>query len=167
MADLTPGMQALSQAFGIIQQAAAQKLGVGGAWAAIKANEQLTGTSWHPASIFDMNAMYSMAAGLRNAVTAFAASPDTQPIPSAAVATSWYSRSLSQFSLSPSYDIRYQVSYMENGQLATQWLTYTRDMLLPTTKSALIASIEEHAVSTLNNYDQSFLGVGNVEITAT
>lgn len=167
MADFTPGMAALSQAFGSIQRAARTKLGVAGAWAAVKLNEAQTGTSWHPATIQDMNRMYSLAAGLRNAAAVFAAAEDTQPIPAAAVAPSWYSRSLSQFSLSPSYDIRYQVHYLDNGVEASSWLTYTRDLLLPTTKLELIAKIELNARSSLADYNQQFLAINSVSIAMT
>lgn len=140
---LTAGMRSLLKYWGSIQTAAATRTGVAGAWAAVKEGAAAVTAEIEGASIFDMNALYGLAAGNRNAADRFMAAGTDQVFDPAWVGTTPSARTPAARFLSPTIRARVNYTYLtETGELVNAWGTTVIEAPGTLTKEQLIATIE-------------------------
>jgi hypothetical protein len=138
---LTEGMQSLLKLWGSIQAAAGTRLGVSGAWAAVKEAGYLSGPTGGGATIQDMNALYGLAVSGRNAATVLNSAGPGSVITSTMIGLTPNARTLAARNASPAYNIRINYSYMFAGEFDTDFITVQAPYQLDMTTTALLSTL--------------------------
>lgn len=158
----------LAAYFGVIQNAVSQRKNTSELYANLRAAFAESGQTFQGIPIGAVSTARGLAAQIRNTREAFTAAPGDSTIDASMVAQNWYSRPLSDQNILPSYDIRFQHTYISEGETFTEWRTVTNLDLAGFTKDELIAQLDEiAAVDFVAHYEGiQHVSVGAVEISA-
>lgn len=151
--------------WGAIQKAVSNRATTKDLWAAVKDAAQQEGASLQGVTPFHMNALRSLAIGIRNSKESFEKASPTSPITSDMISTNINSNPLGTRNTVPMYQIRYQHNVVQDDEQFTTWRTSLFTGELPTTKEDLIAELDAQAELIAHDYGQEHVGIQNIEIS--
>lgn len=163
------GVTNLLAYWGSIQAAASQRLGVAGAWAALRTALNLGPTTAVSgvASLQDMNTVYGLAVGNRSAGEAFAAATPDAAIDASMIGSTPNARAASVAEASPLYNIRTQYSYTTTGETKSDWVTVqVPQSLTGFTVGDLQAMVETLASAIITSYGITTVAFTGLAISA-
>lgn len=166
---LTAGIKSLLGQWGSINAAASQRLGVSGAWSAVKEGMGLTPTQTAVgvATIADMNAVYGLAAGNRNAMETLGAAADSASITAEMVGLTPNARSLSARNAAPAHNVRIAFTHTVTGTMQTDWATIQLAGSLDSyTKGSLLDYLSTVAGTLVTAYGWTTVTMTTVSINA-
>ena len=166
---LTPGVRNLLSYWGSISNAASNSLGVAGAWDALRDALGISqGTSVKGfASIQDMNAVYALAAGNRQAAATFAAAGPDAAITGAMIGATPNSREANLQEAAPLYNVRVSYTYTTTGTPQSDWVTVQLPQSLEgMTVGALTDLVTTLATTIITGYGITTVSYTSLAITA-
>lgn len=169
---LTAGMRSLMKYWGQIVQAATAKAGVSGAWAGVKEGAALATAEVEGATIFDMNALYGLAAANREAGDRFMAAPPTAAFDPAWAGTTPAARTPAARFLSPTVRVRVNYTYLdEEGNLQNDWFSTVLEAPGTLTKTQILSTMETvltiilRTTTATREYHGALVGINTVQLT--
>lgn len=145
-------MKELSRYWGSIVSAARGRLGVAGAWTAVKTFGYTRTEVTVPATIQDMNALYGIAVDNREAASRLMALTTTQEITSEHIGLTVNARTLEARNAAPAYYARLQYTSTLTGEQVTTWLTVDLPYQITATKGTFMSSLTTLTTAIMGTY---------------
>lgn len=162
----TSGQKTLLLYWGTIQEAVSRRAGTAELWEAVRNVATREGVELSGVSASDMSSLRGISARQRNSMDSFQRAGPNDAITGPMIGSDVSARDAMAQSLAPSYIVRFEHDVTVNGELLTFWRSSVIDGRLPTTKAELLRSVEQDAVGLADDYDETHVGVGRVQISA-
>ena len=167
--NITTGVRNLLSQWGAITSAASQRLGVSGAWQAVRT--ALGVTEGHQvqgfASIQDMNTVYGLAVGNREAAAQFSSASPESVVLGNMIGSTPNARSLDVQDAAPLYNVRVPYTYTEGGTTLSDYVTVQVPQSLDSfTVGSLTDLVTTLATTIVTGYGRTTLSFGTPQITA-
>ena len=101
----------------------------------------LSGATGRGATITDMNSLYGLAVGNRNAMDNFNAATPQSAITGDMIGLTPNSRTLAARNAAPGYNVRVNYSYLFGGDFFTDWITVQYPVSIDGTKTAFLGTL--------------------------
>lgn len=163
---LSTGARSLLTYWGSIQSAATGRLGVAGAWQAVKDAGLYTTVLAAAPNIQDMNVVYGMAVRNRTAAETLAAATMGEAISAGMIGLEPNARTPSAMNAAPAWNVRVNIAYTRNGEAGTHFYTVQYSGNLPPTVTSLTADMQVQAAAHGAKYGFTVTTISTMSITA-
>jgi hypothetical protein len=153
--------------WGIIQASTSERMTTAEVWSAIHSYSQAHAIAEPPGLFQAVNSLRASAAGLRDTGTAFLRAPDGNALDVRYVAQLPYARPLADQNVMQRYAVK--ITYLAEGAHGIDTRSVTLSLNgqdLPATVGGLSGMISEAVAAYADKYDETSLGVDQVEIGA-
>jgi len=164
--DLTPSQRELMQYWGTIENAVSVRASTADLWTAVSAAAEAAGNPLTDVSAADMSVLRGAAARVRNAAEVLASVTQDTALNVTMIAEAPWSRPLAEQNAMPAWQVRFQMTTIEDGNEVTGWYTTLFEGALPDTTELLTAAVEEDGNAIAGSYDVGFGGIGSLQILA-
>jgi len=164
--DLSPGQRELLQYWGTIEHAVSARASTADLWTAVHAAAEAAGNPLTDVSAADMSILRGAAVAVRVAAENLAAITEPTSIDVSMIAQAPWSRPLAEQNALGAWQVRFEMTTVEDGVESTSWYTTLFEGALPATTDLLSAAVTEDAESLASSYDVGFGGIGALQILA-
>lgn len=166
MADLTPSQRELLQYWGTIEAAVSAKATTADLWTAVNAAAEAAGNPLSDITAADMSVVRGYANAIQRAAEALNSAESGTTIDNSMIAEAPWARSAAEQNVLGAWQVRFEMTTVENGVETTGWFTTLFEGALPATTDLLGQAVEEDAANLAADYDVGFGGIGRLQILA-
>jgi hypothetical protein len=147
-----------------IEFAAQSRMSTADLWSAIRDAADELGLSSPGVTANGVSTLRGLASGIQRRGEAVDRAHDSQRLTDEHMAQAPWSRPLPQQNAFPMFQVRFQHTFMQDGEERSEWRTSVFNGRLPRTAGELRAAIDMDANELASKYGSTHVGVGNLQI---
>lgn len=163
-----PGLTAAAQAalpyWRQIEYAAEARMTTADLWSLIRDQAEEYGLATPGVTIQGVNQLRSIATGIQSQSRAFTSLPDSRALPGRYWTQAPWARTTAEQRALPKLQVRFQHTFIRQGELTSEWRTSVIEGRAPRTAGALRSIVDGDAVQLANKYNVEHVDTGNYQL---
>ena len=164
MPNLSPGAEAALPYWSIIEAAATEHWRTEVLWDALRSKAAEYGLASPGVTITGISQLRGIAGGIRARGQSVEAMPNSRPLAGRYWTQAPWARTLGEQRTAPMQQVRFQHTFIRNGETVTEWRTSIMEGKAPRTVGELRSRVQSDAINMSKKYGVEHVGIGALQL---